>query len=66
MNFQRLAGLEQSTLARLMPRQRNRWPKLLEFEQQLAEFDRRQEALRADLSELRQRARRLQSATRLQ
>ncbi len=32
VDFQRLAGLEQSTLARLMPRQRNRWPKLLEFE----------------------------------
>ena len=54
VNFQRLAGLEQSTLARLMPRQRNRWPKLLEFENRLAEFDRRQEVLRAELSELRQ------------
>jgi len=54
VNFQRLAGLEQSTLARLMPRQRNRWPKLLEFEQRLAEFDRRQEVLRAEVSELRQ------------
>lgn len=54
VNFQRLAGLEQSTLARLMPRHRNRWPKLLEFEQRLAEFDRRQEVLRAEVSELRQ------------
>ena len=54
VNFQRFAGLEQSTLARLMPRHRNRWPKLLEHEQRLAEFDRRQETLRAELSELRQ------------
>ncbi len=54
VNFQRLAGLEQSTLARLMPRQRNRWPKLLEFENRLAELDGRQEVLRAELSELRQ------------
>ncbi len=54
VNFQRLSGLEQSTLARLMPRQRNRWPKLLEYEQRLAEFDGRQEVLRAELSELRQ------------
>ena len=54
VNFQRLAGLEQSTLARLMPRHRNRWPKLLEFEQRLVEFDRRQEVLRAELTELRQ------------
>ncbi|MBA3382721.1 MAG: hypothetical protein H0T97_12795 [Actinobacteria bacterium] len=54
VNFQRLAGLEQSTLARLMPRRRNHWPKLLEHEQRLAELDGRQEVLRAELSELRQ------------
>ncbi len=54
VNFERLAGLEQSMLARLMPHHRNRWPRLLEFEQQLAEFDRRQETLRAELTELRQ------------
>jgi len=33
---------------------RNRWPKVLEFEQRLVEFDRRQEVLRAELTELRQ------------
>ncbi len=54
VNFQRLAGVEESMLARLMPRRRNRWPKLFEFEQRLAEFDRRQEVLRAELTELRQ------------
>jgi len=53
-NLERLSGLEQSFVARLMPRQRNRWPKLLEFEQRLAEFDGRQEVLRAELTELRQ------------
>jgi len=53
-DLERLSGPETSFLARISPRHRNRWPKLLEFEQRLVEFDRRQEVLRAELAELRQ------------
>jgi len=53
-NLERLSGPEQSFVARISPRHRNRWPRLLEFEQRLAEFDGRQEVLRAELAELRQ------------
>lgn len=55
VNYQRLAGLEQSMLARISPRHRNRWPELLAFDERVTEIDRRQEGLRNSLIELRGR-----------
>lgn len=51
-NFQRLAGLEQSMVARISPRHRNRWPELMEIDDRWQQCDRRQEELRAALADL--------------
>jgi len=55
VNFQRLAGLEQSMLARISPWGRNRWPELVRLEERIAEFDQRQEDVRTKLRELHER-----------
>jgi hypothetical protein len=51
----RISGLEQSMLARISPRHRNRWPELLAIDERIADFDRRQEELRVALVDLRGR-----------
>ena len=51
-NFQRLAGLEQSMLARLSPRHRNRWPELVAIDDRLEDLDRRQGELHDDTGDL--------------
>jgi hypothetical protein len=55
VNYQRLAGIEQSMLARISPRHRNRWPELLAIDERWEACDCRQEELRASLIELRGR-----------
>ena len=57
-NFQRLAGLEQSMLARLSPRHRNRWPELVAIDDRLEDPDRRQGELHTTLGDLHQRRQR--------
>ena len=54
-NFQRLAGLEQSFVARLSPRHRNRWPELVAIDERLDDLDRRQQELHDRLADLNQR-----------
>ena len=54
-NFQRLAGLEQSMLARLSPRHKNRWPELGAIDGRLDDLDRLQQELHDTLSDLRAR-----------
>ena len=51
-NYQRLVGLEQSMLARISPRHRNRWPELLAIDERWEECDRRQEEIRASDEDL--------------
>lgn len=55
INYQRLSGLEQSTLARISPRHRNRWPELQAIEERVVGIDAREEELHQTLIELRQR-----------
>jgi hypothetical protein len=55
VNYQRLVGLEQSMLARISPRHRNRWPELLAIDERWEACDRRQEELSAALIDLRAR-----------
>ncbi len=54
-NFQRLAGLEQSMLARITPWGRNRWPDVVRFDERIGEFDLQQEDVRANLTDLHNR-----------
>lgn len=61
VNFQRLAGLEQSMLARISPRHRNRWPDLLEIDERWEDCDRRQEEIRASLNDLHTRRQRAET-----
>jgi hypothetical protein len=58
VNYQRLAGLEQSMLAMISPRHRNRWPELRAFEERIVDNDRKQEELRVRLGELHERRQR--------
>jgi len=55
VNYKRLVGLEQSMLARISPRHRNRWPELLAIDERWEACDRRQEELRMALVDLRAR-----------
>jgi len=57
VNYQRLVGLEQSMLARISPRQRNRWPELLAIDKRWEECDWRQEALRKRVASSKRRRR---------
>jgi hypothetical protein len=61
VNYQRLAGLEQSMLARISPRHRNRWPELVAIDERWQECDRRQEEIRASLTDLHARRQRAEA-----
>lgn len=61
VNWQRLAGLEQSMLARISPRHRNRWPELLAIDERWEDCDRRQEELRLSLTDLHTRRQRAEA-----
>jgi hypothetical protein len=52
VDFERLSNLEESMLARISPRHRNRWPELQAIDERLAELDHRQEELHATLIDL--------------
>lgn len=54
VNYLRLAGLEESFLARLSPR-RNRWPEIVSFDERVTEIDRRQAEIVEEIVELEAR-----------